>query len=157
MNTIEFDSTLTSFKLVRKGEDIYWLLQLKVIEDTSIRTLIKQFQGDIDFNGAFDQSAAQDAWEKLSIPLTDYNLDYVMDFSDLRLDAKLLNLSATRHEMKEGGWATEYVFTLMCDPDKDMIKKLAWFVKHKEEDPETGKKVIVTYPTVFAEPNSENT
>lgn len=155
MNTINIDSTLTSFKLIRKGEDIYWSMQLKVVEDTSIRTLPRQFQGDINFNGAFDQSAAQDAWEKLSIPLNDYNLNYTVDFSELRFDATLVNISATRKEQKEGGWATEYIFTLNCDPDKDQIKKLAWYVKHKEEDPETGKKVIVTYPTVLQEPVSE--
>ena len=102
MNTIRFDSSLTSFKLVRKGEDMFWILQAKIVEDTSIRTFPKQFHGDVDFNGAFDQSAAQDAWEKLIIPLGEYSLEYKMTFSDLVFDVKLNNLTAVRKELKEG-------------------------------------------------------
>ena len=30
-----------------------------------------------------------------------------------------------------------------------MIKNIAWYVKHKEPDPETGKKVLMTYNTVL--------
>ena len=93
MNTIRFDSSFTSFKLVRKGEDMFWILQAKIVEDTSIRTFPKQFHGDVDFNGAFDQSAAQDAWEKLIIPLGEYSLEYKMTFSDLVFDVKLNNLT----------------------------------------------------------------
>lgn len=149
MNTIKFDSSLTSFKLVRKGEDMFWILQAKIVEDTSIRTFPKQFHGDVDFNGAFDQSAAQDAWEKLIIPLGDYSLEYKMTFSDLLFDVKLNNLTAVRKELKEGGWITEYTLDFICDPEKDMIKNIAWYVKHKEEDPDTGKKVLMTYNTVL--------
>lgn len=149
MNTIKFDSMLTSFKLVRKSEDIFWILQAKITETTSIRTFPRQFMGDIDFNGAFDQSAAQDAWEKLIIPLHDYSLNYSMTFSDLKFDVKLNNITAVRKELKEGGWITEYSLDFVCDPEKDMIKKIAWYVKHKEEDPETGKKVLMSYNTVL--------
>lgn len=149
MNTIKFDSTLTSFKLIRKSEDIFWILQAKITETTSIRTFPRQFMGDIDFNGAFDQSAAQDAWEKLIIPLHDYSLNYSMTFSDLKFDVKLNNITAVRKELKEGGWITEYSLDFVCDPEKDMIKKIAWYVKHKEEDPETGKKVLMSYNTVL--------
>lgn len=149
MNTIRFDSSFTSFKLVRKGEDMFWILQAKIVEDTSIRTFPKQFHGDVDFNGVFDQSAAQDAWEKLIIPLGEYSLEYKMTFSDLVFDVKLNNLTAVRKELKEGGWTTEYTLDFICDPEKDMIKNIAWYVKHKEEDPDTGKKVLMTYNTVL--------
>ena len=30
-----------------------------------------------------------------------------------------------------------------------MIKNIAWYVKHKEPDPETGKKVLMIYNTVL--------
>lgn len=152
MNTIKFSSSLTSFKLVRKNEDMFWVLQAKVVENTSIRTFPKQFNGDIDFNGAFGQTAAQDAWEKLIIPVQDYSLNYKMTFSDLVFDVKLHTITAIRKELKEGGWITEYTLDFICDPEKDMIKSIAWYVKHKEEDPDTGKKVIAMYDTVLDEP-----
>lgn len=152
MNNVKCDSMLNSFKLVRKGEDIYWVLQIKVVEDTSIRTFTRQFGSDIDFNGAFDQSAVNDAWNKANFPLTDYNLEYMFTFDELRFPAKLVNLSATRKCSKDDTWSTEYILNLIADPDKDEIKKLAYFVKHKEEDPETGKKVLMTYNTALEDP-----
>ena len=155
MNTIKFNSSLSNFKLVKKGEDMFWILQMKVVEDTSIRSFPRQFQQDIDFNGAFDQSAAQDAWDKVNIPLDAYTLDYNVTFSDLSFAAKLISISATRKELNDGGWMTEYILSLVCDPDKDMIKNIAWYVKHKEPDPETGKKILMTYDTVFED--SDNT
>ena len=155
MNTIKFNSSLSNFKLVKKGEDMFWILQMKVVEDTSIRSFPRQFQQDIDFNGAFDQSAAQDAWDKVNIPLDAYTLDYNVTFSDLSFAAKLISISATRKELNDGGWMTEYILSLVCDPDKDKIKNIAWYVKHKEPDPETGKKILMTYDTVFED--SDNT
>ena len=152
MNTIKFNSSLSNFKLVKKGEDMFWILQMKVVEDTSIRSFPRQFQQDIDFNGAFDQSAAQDAWDKVNIPLDAYTLEYNVTFSDLSFPAKLIGISATRKELNDGGWMTEYILSLVCDPDKDMIKNIAWYVKHKEPDPETGKKILMTYDTVFEDP-----
>lgn len=153
MNSVKCDSMLNSFKLVRKGEDVYWVLQIKVIEDTSIRTFTKQFGNDIDFNGAFDQSAVNDAWNKANFPLEDYNLNYMFSFDELKFPATLTSLSATRKESKDGTWSTEYLLNLVADPDKDEIKKLAYFVKHKEEDPDTGKKVIKFYDTALEDPS----
>lgn len=149
MNTARFDSSLANFKLVKKGEDMFWILQMKVIEDTSIRSFPRQFQQDIDFNGAFDQSAAQDAWDKVNIPLDAYTLEYKVTFSELIFPAKLIGISATRKESNDGVWSTEYILSFVCDPEKDMIKNIAWYVKHKEPDPETGKKVLMTYNTVL--------
>ena len=122
MNTARFDSSLANFKLVKKGEDMFWILQMKVVEDTSIRSFPRQFQQDIDFNGAFDQSAAQDAWDKVNIPLDAYTLEYKVTFSDLVFPAKLIGISATRKESNDGVWSTEYILSFVCDPDKDMIK-----------------------------------
>lgn len=155
MNNIKFDSVLNSFKLVRKGEDIYWLLQLKVVEETSIRTFPKQFGTDIDFNGAFDQSAVNDAWNKANFPLEDYNLNYMLTFGEISLNAKLINISATRKLTKDDNWSTEYILNIQADPDKDQIKKLAYLVKYKEESPETGKKVLINFDTLLEEPSSE--
>lgn len=150
MNTVNFNSSLANFKLVKKGEDMFWILQMKVVEDTSIRSLPQQFQQDIDFNGAFDQSATQDAWDKVNIPLDAYYiLEYKVTFSDLVFPAKLIGISATRKESNDGVWSTEYILSFVCDPEKDMIKNIAWYVKHKEPDPETGKKVLMTYNTVL--------
>ena len=102
MNTVNFDSSLVNFKLVKKGEDMFWILQMKVVEDTSIRSFPRQFQQDIDFNGAFDQSATQDAWDKVNIPLDAYTLEYKVTFSDLVFPAKLIGISA-RNPMTASG------------------------------------------------------
>lgn len=152
MAKIMFDSTLNNFKLIRKGEDVFWQIQLKVVEDSSVRSLTNQFKNDIDFNGAFDVNASRDAWDKLNIPVIGYNLTYGMKFSDLELEAKFVNIAATRKEGNDGIWSTEYILSFNCDPDKDMIKALALYVKRKETDPESGKKFVATYPTELAEP-----
>jgi hypothetical protein len=152
MRAVSFDSTLTNFKLIRKGEDVYWQLQLKAVESSSVRTITQQFKNDIDFNGAIDPNATRDAWDKLNIPVLNYNLTYDLQFSELELEAKLVNILLTRKEGKDGIWTTEYVFTLNCDPDKDMIKALALYVKRKETDTETGKKYVAAYHTEFSEP-----
>ena len=112
----------------------------------------RQFKNDIDFNGAFDVNATRDAWTKLMIPVFDYNLTYEMNFSELQLEAKLVDISAVRKEGSDGIWRTEYVFSFNCDPDKDMIKALALYVKRKETDPESGKKFVATYHTELSEP-----
>jgi hypothetical protein len=152
MNNISFESTLTNFKLIRKGEDVYWQMQLKVMEDTSIRMIPQQFRNDIDFNGAIDNNATRDAWTSMGIPVADYNLTYQMNFSELEIEAKLVNIAVSRKEGNDGIWRTEYVFSFNCDPDKDTIKALALYVKRKETDPESGKKYVATYHTELSEP-----
>ena len=152
MNNVSFESTLTNFKLIRKGEDIYWQMQLKVVEDSSVRMIPQQFRNEIDFNGAIDNNATRDAWTSMTIPVADYNLTYQMSFSELELEAKLVNINVSRKEGNDGIWRTEYVLSFNCDPDKDMIKSLALYVKRKETDPESGKKFVATYHTELSEP-----
>lgn len=152
MNNVSFESTLTNFKLIRKGEDIYWQMQLKVVEDSSVRMIPQQFRNDIDFNGAIDNNATRDAWTSMTIPVADYNLTYQMSFSELELEAKLVNINVSRKEGNDGIWRTEYVLSFNCDPDKDMIKSLALYVKRKETDLESGKKFVATYHTELSEP-----
>lgn len=149
MNTIKFDSVLTAFKLVKRGEDSFWNVQFKVTEETSIRTFPKQFGNDIDFNGVFDQSAVNDAWDKTNIPVSDYNIHYLLDFSELSFEVKFLNIAAVRKQNNDDTWRTEYTLSFLCDPDKDTIKKLVYYVNRKEVNPMTGKKEVMTYPTVL--------
>ena len=149
MNTAKFDSVLTAFKLVKRGEDTFWNVQFKVSEETSIRTFPRQFSPDIDFNGVFDQSAVNDAWDKTNIPVSDYNLHYMLDFSELSFEAKFLNFAAVRKHNNDDTWRTDYTLSFLCDPDKDTIKKLVYYVNRKEVNPMTGKKEVVAYPTVL--------
>jgi hypothetical protein len=149
MNTAKFDSVLTAFKLVKRGEDSFWNVQFKVSEETSIRTFPRQFSPDIDFNGVFDQSAVNDAWDKTNIPVSDYNLHYMIDFSELTFEAKFLNIAAVRKHNNDDTWRTDYTLSFLCDPDKDTIKKLVYYVNRKEVNPMTGKKEVVAYPTVL--------
>lgn len=149
MNTAKFDSVLTGFKLVKRGEDSFWNVQFKVSEETSIRTFPRQFSPDIDFNGVFDQSAVNDAWDKTNIPVSDYNIHYMIDFSELSFEAKFLNIAAVRKHNNDDTWRTDYTLSFLCDPDKDTIKKLVYYVNRKEVNPMTGKKEVVAYPTVL--------
>ena len=149
MNTAKFDSVLTAFKLVKRDEDSFWNVQFKVSEETSIRTFPRQFSPDIDFNGVFDQSAVNDAWDKTNIPVSDYNLHYMLDFSELSFEAKFLNIAAVRKHNNDDTWRTDYTLSFLCDPDKDTIKKLVYYVNRKEVNPMTGKKEVVAYPTVL--------
>ena len=149
MNTAKFDSVLTWFKLVKRGEDSFWNVQFKVSEETSIRTFPRQFSPDIDFNGVFDQSAVNDAWDKTNIPVSDYNIHYMIDFSELSFEAKFLNIAAVRKHNNDDTWRTDYTLSFLCDPDKDTIKKLVYYVNRKEVNPMTGKKEVVAYPTVL--------
>ena len=149
MNTAKFDSVLTGFKLVKRGEDSFWNVQFKVSEETSIRTFPRQFSPDIDFNGVFDQSAINDAWDKTNIPVSDYNIHYMIDFSELSFEAKFLNIAAVRKHNNDDTWRTDYTLSFLCDPDKDTIKKLVYYVNRKEVNPMTGKKEVVAYPTVL--------
>ena len=149
MNTAKFDSVLTGFMLVKRGEDSFWNVQFKVSEETSIRTFPRQFSPDIDFNGVFDQSAVNDAWDKTNIPVSDYNIHYMIDFSELSFEAKFLNIAAVRKHNNDDTWRTDYTLSFLCDPDKDTIKKLVYYVNRKEVNPMTGKKEVVAYPTVL--------
>lgn len=157
MNTIKFSGSIKGFKLVTKGEDGYWVLQIECVEDTSIRTFPNQFRGDIDFNGAFDSSAANDAWNKVNLPVADYNIKYNIQFSEISEEVKLTNIAATRKIIKgtENVWMTVYMLTFICDPEKDNIKSLAWFTNRKEIDPETGKKAFAVYDVTLEPMESE--
>lgn len=152
MNTITCDSFLNSFKIVKQGEDTFWMVQLKVVEETSIRTFPKQFGTDIDFRETFESCAANDTWDKVNFPVADFSLDYKLTFGDISFNATLVNISAIRkYNKKEDRWSTEYTLSLICDPEKEEIKRLMYYVKRKDVDPDTGKKVLVPFNTVLEE------
>ena len=151
MNTIRFDSTMVKFSPVRKQEDVYNILQLKVVEDSSIRSLPQQFKGQIDLSNVFQPAASNDPWDKINIPVSEYRMDYTITFSDCQFEAKLENIAAAIKIDRAGVPSTEYTLTFQKELDKDLDSKLSLYLKRKEEDPETGKKALMFYNTVLEE------
>ena len=151
MNTIRFDSVMIKFQPNIKKEDVYVMFQLKVVEDSSIRGLPKQFQKQIDLSNIFSTSAVNDVWDKVNIPVGDYRMKYDIEFADQKFEAKLENIAASIKLDKTGVPTTEYVLTFYKDLDKDMDTQLALYLKRKETDPESGKKKVVEYNTVLTE------
>ena len=108
MNTIRFDSVMTKFQPNIKKEDVYVMFQLKVNEDSTIRSLPQQFKKQIDLSNIFSASASNDNWDKVNIPLTDYRMKYTVDFAGMQFEAKLENIAAVIKVDKTGVPNTEY-------------------------------------------------
>ena len=70
---ITFDSMLVSDKTIARGDRTLKCFALKVVEDTSVRTLIKQFSADFNVS-LFSTSAAQDDFDHINIPLQAKNI-----------------------------------------------------------------------------------
>ena len=141
--TIRCQATMTKFNVNVKKEDIWTCFSLQVMEDTSVRTFPRQFNR-IDL-GVFDSVANNDVFDKINVPCDDYNLQYTMDFEDLQFDVKLESISAAIKHTKTGTPYTVYNLNFVKEIEKEVDLKLASFVKYKEEDPESGKKITHLY------------
>jgi hypothetical protein len=153
MSDIKFKAVMTKFQPIIKKEAVIVSFQLKVTEDSSIRTFPQQFRGQIDLMSLFASNATQDVWLKASIPLADYRMKYEMTFDQYVFDARLDHIDTTRKEAKDGTWSTEYNLSFIKELDKDLDTNLSSLLKYKAIDPETGKKVTVQFDTTLVEKN----
>lgn len=149
MNTIKFSSTMTKFQPIIKKENVIVCMQLKVTEDTSVRTVPQQFRNQIDLMPVFAVNAAQDVWSKVCIPVGDYRMTYKVTFGEREFDAKLEQIDAVRKEAKDGTWSTEYTLTFVKELENDLDTNLSAMLKYKAVDPETGKKHVVLFDTIL--------
>lgn len=139
METIKFSGTMTKFNVNVKKDNIYTCFSVQVVEDSSVRTFPRQFSR-IDL-GVFDSVAQNDVFDKINVPCEDYNLQYKVNFENLEFDAKLESISAAIKRKNDVPYTT-YTLNFHKEIDKNIDLQLASFVKYKEEDPETGKKVV---------------
>ena len=124
-NTPVKDSAVTKFTIV-------------VTEDTTVRTFPGQFKHPkLD---VFDSMAANDIWDKVSVPMKDYLVEYDMQCGDTKFTAKVDSLSAVIRHTKDGTPFTVYTLRFVKEVEKDIDWQLSCYLKVKEEDPETGKK-----------------
>lgn len=137
---IRYSATMTKFNVNVKKDNIYSCFSLQVLEDSSVRTFPRQFNR-IDL-GVFDSVANNDVFDKINVPCEDYNLKYVMQYEGLEFEVKLESISANIKKTKTDVPYTVYNLNFVKEIDKDIDLKLAQFVKYKEEDVETGKKVV---------------
>lgn len=157
MNTLRFNSIMTKFQPVIKGEDLYTTFTLKVIEETSIHSLPQQFKSQIDLGDCFAQSSVNDCWDKINIPVNEYRLKYKVTFDVKEFEAKLENIAAVKKVDKTGVPTTEFTLTFVKELDKDLDPILSLYLKRKEDDPEAStkgkklKKKLIQFNTVLEE------
>ena len=151
MNTVKFSSTMTKFQPIIKEENVIVCFQLKVVEETSIRTFPQQFRGQIDLMSVFSSNATQDVWSKMNIPVSDYRMNYNITFGEKAFKAKLEQIDAVRKENSNGTWKTEYTLTFVKELENDLDTNLSSMLKYKAIDRESGKKQLVLFETILEE------
>ena len=144
---ITFDSMLVSDKTIARGDRTLKCFALKVVEDTSVRTLIKQFNADFNVS-LFSTSAAQDDFDHINIPLQAKNISYNMTFAGIAFEAKLNSVSAVVKQKKDGTYMTTYTFTFVKELDPAVDGIISATFKNKYVD-EKGKKQLTQYATTL--------
>lgn len=144
---ITFESMLVSDKIIARGDRTLKSFALKIIEDTSLRSFIKQFNADFDVS-MFGACAAQDSFNHINIPLQANNILYDMTFAGIAFEAKLDSVSAVIRQKKDGTYMTTYTFTFVkeLDPTVDGVISATFKNKHVDEN---GKKQLTQYATTL--------
>ena len=144
--TIEFTGIMIKHSPVIKKNDVFANLQIKTSEVGAIRTFVKPFQnaGVEGLSDLFKEEYLP--WNKMNIPLGEYNLYYKVVFEGVEFDAKLVNIAVNNKRVKESS-VTDYLLTFdKCIEENDA--KVSYYIKHKEED-ENGKMQLVQYPVTL--------
>ena len=144
---ITFDSMLVSDKTIARGDRTLKSFTLKIVEDTSVRTFIKQFNTEFDVS-MFGTSAAQDSFNHINIPLQANNISYDVTFAGIAFEAKLNSVSAVVKRKKDGTYMTTYTFTFVKELDPAVDGIISATFKNKYVD-EKGKKQLTQYATTL--------
>lgn len=144
---ITFESFLVGDKTIVRNDNAYKCFTLKVIEDTSVRTIPQQFAADFTTN-MFSSNASQDTFNRINIPLRVDNIKYNMNFAGIVFEATIDSMSAVIKRKKDGTYSTIYTFTFVKELDAAVDTTLSSMIKVKETD-EKGKKQIVKYVTTL--------
>lgn len=142
---ISFDSILIGANTIVRNDNAYKRFTLKVIEDSSIRSIPPQFKNDFAVD-VFGATASDDAFNRIHIPLTAENITYHVNFSGIKFDAKIDAMSANVKQKKDGTFCTTYTFTFVKELEANIDTSLETMMLVREED-ENGKKKLVQYAT----------
>lgn len=144
---ISFDSVLINDRTIVRKEHNLKMFTLKIEEDSSVRTFIKQFSSDFDVS-MFGTTAVQDSFNRINIPLQANNISYNVTFAGIAFEAKLDYVSAAIKRKKDGTYSTTYTFTFVKELDPNVDSVISASLKNKETD-EKGKKKLVQYATTL--------
>lgn len=144
---ISFDSVLVGDRTIVRKENTLKQFTLKIVEDTSVRSFIKQFSSDFDVS-MFGTTAVQDSFNRINIPLQANNISYKVSFAGIAFEAKLDCVSAAIKRKKDGTYMTTYTFTFVKEIDPSVDGVLSSSLKNKETD-EKGKKKLIQYATTL--------
>lgn len=144
---IEFEAVLVNDKTIVREDRTLKCFTLKATEDSSVRTIIKQFKDDFDVS-MFGASAVDDSFDHVSIPLRSYNISYNMTFADIKFVAKIDSLTVTVKQKKDGTFMTTYTFTFVKELEPMIDGSISAALKNKDVD-EDGKKKLILYSTTL--------
>lgn len=142
---ITFEAILIGDKTIARNNIAHKSFTLKVIEDTSVRTVPQQFANDFD-TSMFNVSAVKDTFNRINIPLRQDNIKYEVTFANTTFEAQLESMSANVKQKKDGTFTTTYTFTFVkeLDPAVDGIISSMFMVTEMDDN---GKKQLVKYTT----------
>jgi hypothetical protein len=142
---ISFEAILIGDKTIARNNMAHKSFTLKVIEDTSVRTIPPQFKGDFD-TSMFNASAVNDTFNRINIPLRQNNINYEITFAGTKFNAQLESMSANIKQKKDGTFTTTYTFTFVkeLDPTVDGILSSMFMVTETDDK---GKKQLIKYQT----------
>lgn len=160
--SVRLETKMTKFQTVNNNNNFSMVIQLKCIEDSSIRTLPQEFKEDFDFTELFQQLVINDKWDKINLPLTDYNLKYDVEFADVLFTAKLDSITAVNKKRKKKApqidgapdgddivsITAEYVLNFTKEVDNNLDTKISLYLNRKEVD-EEGKMYPAKYQTIL--------
>lgn len=142
---INFEAILINDRTIVRNNNAQKCFTLKVLEDSSVRTIPQQFGSDFD-TSMFHASAINDSFNNINIPLRHNNLNYNMTFAGIAFTAKLDNMKAVVRQKKDGTFTTTYTFTFVKDIDQAVDSQLSSMLLVKEVD-DKGKQQLIKYAT----------
>ncbi len=145
-DTIQFSGIMVKHSPVIKKNDVFANLQIKTSEVGAIRTFMQPFQ-KAGVEGIVDLFKEEYLpWNKINMPLSEYNLYYKVVFEGVEFDAKLVNIAVSNKRVKDSS-VTEYILSFdKCIESNDA--NVSYYIKRKEED-ENGKMQLIQYPVTL--------
>lgn len=145
---ISFDSFLIDDRTITRNNQPLKSFTLKVIEESSVRSLPQQFKGDFD-TSMFNSSAVNDEWDRINIPVgKHYSLKYNVNFAGIAFEAKLENFSSSVKVKKDGTCSTIYVLKFTKELDAAIDPQISAMLNVKETDAQ-GKTQTAKYATTL--------
>lgn len=127
----------------------YVQVVIKHINEGDVQTLMTTFEQALDtthIQNVFDYPTM---WSKMTFDVSDYKPNYyLVEFDEIEFNARLQKIDIVKKNV-EGIDSFEYNFYLKKEIS-DIDSKTAYiYLKHKEDDDRTGKKVLVEYSTTI--------